>query len=121
MNTVRDDLDPRESFGAALAIYLRTLYPTDTEARILADVHTAGFAGETRHEVARILSGTLDAHALEVMLGTYRMAVVVGAAELLLGESIESFLERRAAGDTPGGAGVAMLSEALARSRDRHG
>lgn len=113
-----DQLDPRENFGAAVATYLRTLYPTDTEARVLADLHAAGYAGETRNEVARVLGGSLDAHALEVLLGVYRMALVVGAAELLLGESIESFLARRTS-DSPGGVGVAMLSEALARTRGR--
>jgi len=116
-----EGLDPRASFGAAVAVYLRQLYPVDTETRVLSDMIEAGFRGKTAPGVAQILNGMVDARALDELVGTYRMAVVVGAAELLLGESVEDFVARRAA--SPGGkemgVGFAMLREALAQAQGR--
>ena len=120
------DLDPRNSFGAAVSVYLRSLYPVDTASRVLSDMLSAGFRGKTAAGVAQILNGSVDARALDELIGTYRMAVVVGASELLLGESVEDFIERRTAGGPLGmervrveGVGYAMLHEAMAQAKVR--
>jgi hypothetical protein len=117
-------MDPRESFGAAVSVYLRSLYPVDTEAHVLADMHAAGFRGKTAPGVAQILGGVVDARAIDELIGVYRMAVVVGAAELLLGETVESYVARRATDTSspPKAAqpvGFEMLEEALAQARGR--
>ncbi|MDP3175489.1 hypothetical protein [Phenylobacterium sp.] len=116
-----DALDPRASFGAAVAVYLRQLYPVDTETLVLGDMIQAGFRGKTAQGVAQILSGVVDARALDELVGTYRMAVVVGAAELLLGESVEDFVARRATSprDRDAAVGFDMLREALAQASGR--
>ena len=44
---LQESLDPRGSFGAAVAVYLRQLYPVDTETRVLNDIVAAGFPGKT--------------------------------------------------------------------------
>lgn len=118
-------MDPRESFGAAVAVYLRSLYPVDTEAHVLADMQAAGFRGKTAPGVAHILEGVVDGRAIDELLGTYRMAIVVGAAELLLGETVETYLARRnaaQAGEMVAGRdvlGFEMLQEALTHARSR--
>jgi len=119
---LQESLDPRGSFGAAVAVYLRQLYPVDTETRVLNDIVAAGFPGKTAPGVAQILNGVVDARALDELIGAYRMAVVVGAAELLLGETIEDFVARRAQSPGASGAsvGFAMLQEALAQAQNRN-
>jgi hypothetical protein len=116
-------MDPREGFGSAVSVYLRSLYPVDTEAHVLADMQAAGYRGKTTPGVVQILEGTLDARAIDELLGTYRMAIVVGAAELLLGETVETYLARRAAaGEGAAGReviGFEMLQEALVHARAR--
>ena len=81
--------------------------------------------GYSATELAQILNGMVDARAVDELIGTYRMAVVVGASELLLGESVEDFIERRAAGPFGPegvrieGVGYAMLHEAMAQAKAR--
>lgn len=115
-------MDPRESFGAAVSVYLRSLYPVDTEAHVLSDLHEAGFRGKTAQGVAQILDGVVDARAIDELIGAYRMAIVVGAAELLLDETVETYLSRRkdaAADNISPTVGFQMLQEGLAQARAR--